>query len=82
MERFWEVDFSRGLALLLMVIYNFVFVLPLIIILFLALIGMKITDIKMWKERNRPYMRLLSGLLIIALGWLLIFIANGTINFG
>ena len=69
-------------ALMLMVVYNFVFILPLIIILFLALIGMKITDIKMWKERNRPYMRLMAGLLLIALGWLLIFIANGTINFG
>ena len=69
-------------ALGLMVLYNFIFVLPLLIILLLALAGMKITDIKMWKERNRPYMRLLSGLLLIALGWLLIFIANGTINFG
>ncbi len=69
-------------ALLLMVLYNFIFVLPLLIILFLAAAGMKITEIKMWKERNRPYMRLLSGLLLVVLGWVLIFIANGTINFG
>lgn len=69
-------------AFLLLVLYNFIFVLPLLIILLLAAAGMKVTDIKMWKERNRPYMRLLTGLLLIALGWLLIFIANGTINFG
>jgi len=66
----------------LLLIYNFIFVLPLLIILLLASFGMKITEIKMWKDRNRPYMRLLSGLLIIALGWILIFIANGMINFG
>ncbi|MEK6954753.1 MAG: GAP family protein [Candidatus Micrarchaeota archaeon] len=69
-------------AFLLMLLYNFVFVLPLIIILFLAYFGMKITDLKMWKEQNRGYMRLFTGLLLIALGWMLIFIANGTINFG
>lgn len=69
-------------ALGMLVLYNFIFVLPLIVILLLAAGGMKITEIKMWKERNRPYMRLLTGLLLIALGWVLIFIANGTINFG
>jgi len=69
-------------ALLLLILYNIIFVLPLVIILLLAVMGMKITEIKMWKQRNRPYMRLLAGLLIIALGWLLIFIANGSINFG
>lgn len=69
-------------AFLLLILYNIIFVLPLIIILLLAALGMKVTDMKMWKERNRPYMRLLAGLLIILLGWLLIFIANGTINFG
>lgn len=66
----------------LLLIYNFIFVLPLLVILGLALLGMKATELKMWKDRNRPYMRLLSGLLMIALGWVLIFIANGTINFG
>ena len=69
-------------ALGLLLIYNVIFVLPLLIILFLAFFGMKATELKMWKDRNRPYMRLLSGLTVIALGWLLIFIANGTINFG
>lgn len=74
-----QFDFT---ALLLLILYNFIFVLPLLTILALATAGMKITEIKMWKERNRPYMRLLTGLLLFALGWMLIFIANGTINFG
>lgn len=69
-------------AFLLLLLYNFVFVLPLIIILLLAVAGMKVTELKMWKDRNRPYMRLAAGLLLFMLGWLLIFIANGTINFG
>ncbi len=69
-------------ALGLMLLYNVIFVMPLLIILLLALFGMKVTELKMWKERNRPYMRLMSGLLMVALGWLLIFIANGAINFG
>ncbi len=74
-----QFDFT---AFLLLILYNFIFVMPLIIILLLAAGGMKITEIKMWKEQNRPYMRLMTGLLLVALGWILIFIANGTINFG
>lgn len=69
-------------AFLLLLLYNFVFVLPLIIILLLAFFGMRITDLKMWKDRNRGYMRLFAGILLITLGWVLILIANGTINFG
>ncbi len=69
-------------AFLLLLLYNVIFVLPLLLVLLLAYFGMKVTELKMWKERNRPYMRLLTGLLLIALGWLLIFIANGTINLG
>ncbi len=69
-------------AFLLLVVYNVIFVLPLIIILLLVFFGKRITDVKMWKHRNRAYMRLLTGLLLIFLGWLLILIANGTINLG
>lgn len=69
-------------AFLMLVLYNIVFVAPLIIILLLAAGGMKLYSIKKWKEMNRHYMRLLAGLLLIFLGWLLILIANGTINLG
>src|SRR3989338_6101166 len=69
-------------AFMLLVIYNIVFVSPLIVILILVAAGMKLNKISSWKQRNRPYMRLFIGLLLVALGWLLMLIANGTINFG
>jgi cytochrome c biogenesis protein CcdA len=69
-------------AFLLLVLYNIIFVSPLIIILVLVATGKRLYDIKRWKQVNRPYMRLLIGLLLIAMGWLLMFIANGTINLG
>lgn len=66
----------------LLVLYNLVFVSPLIVIIILFLLGTRITSIKMWKQKYRAYMRLFTGLLLIGLSWLLILIANGTINFG
>ena len=70
-------------ALLLLLLYNFIFVLPLIAILLLVYFGSaKIQDVKQWKQSNRGYMRLLIGLLLVVLGWVLILIANGTINLG
>ena len=67
-------------AFLLLVLYNFIFVLPLIIILILVAFGMGIHRIKEWKQGARGYMRLFIGLMLVGLGWLLIMIANGTIN--
>jgi cytochrome c biogenesis protein CcdA len=69
-------------AFMLLILYNIIFVLPLIIILMMVAGGVKLHRIKMWKQRNRPYMRLFAGLLLIGLGWLLMLIANGTINLG
>ena len=67
-------------ALLLLVIYNIIFILPLVIILFMVFFGTKIQYIQQWKQGNKAYMRLATGLILIGLGWLLILIANGTIN--
>lgn len=69
-------------AFMLLVLYNILFVAPLIIILFLVAGGVEVSKIKNWKEGNKHYMRLGIGALLIALGWLLILIANGAINFG
>lgn len=69
-------------ALLMLVLYNIVFVLPLVVILVLVAGGTKLPAIKMWKQETRGFMRLAIGLLLVALGWLLILIANSTINFG
>ena len=67
-------------ALMLLIFYNFIFVLPLVVILFMIYFGMKIQILKKWKQTNRTYMRLGTGIILVLLGWLLILIANGTIN--
>lgn len=67
-------------AFLMLVLYNIIFVLPLIIILLMIYFGAKIQNIKRWKQNNRAYMRLAIGIILIILGWMLILIANGTIN--
>ena len=69
-------------ALLLLVLYNIIFVMPLIVILILAYSGTRITMLKKWKQKNRRYMRLATGIVLIYLGWMLMLIANGTINLG
>ena len=66
----------------LLVLYNIIFVAPLVVILVLVASGKKLYEIKQWKQSNRGYMRLFIGLMLVAMGWLLILIANGTINFG
>lgn len=68
-------------AMLLLILYNIVFVMPLIIILLLVAGGTKLPAVKAWKQESRGVMRLAIGLLLISLGWLLILIANGSINF-
>ena len=70
------------IAVLLLALYNLVFVLPLIIIVGIILLGGKIYNVKRWKIKYRVYMRLAIGLILIFLAWLLIFIANGRINLG
>ncbi|OGY25059.1 MAG: hypothetical protein A2Z11_00345 [Candidatus Woykebacteria bacterium RBG_16_43_9] len=69
-------------AFLMLVLYNIVFVAPLLFILILVAFGVKLQNVKRWKQDSRGYMRLFIGLLLIGLGWLLILIANGTVNFG
>jgi len=69
-------------AVWLLLLYNLIFILPLLVILLLVLTGKKIHVIKQWKQESRSYVRLITGILLIFLGWLLILIANGTINLG
>ena len=69
-------------AFFLLILYNIVFVLPLVVILFLVALGTKVEKISAWKQANKGYMRFAIGFMLIGLGWLLILIANGTINFG
>lgn len=76
-----RIDFDFW-ALMLMLLYNIIFVAPLIVILFMVAGGTKISAVSKWKEESKGTMRLFMGLLLASLGWILILIANGTINFG
>lgn len=69
-------------ALLLLIIYNIIFVMPLVIIVALVLFGTKLHHIQEWKQINKGYMRIANGVILISLGMLLMLIANGTINLG
>lgn len=76
-----RINFNLA-ALGLMVLYNIIFVMPLIVILLMVAGGAKISKVAKWKEDSKGTMRLFMGLLLVSLGWILILIANGTINFG
>ena len=67
-------------AFLWLILYNIIFVMPLIVILLMVYFGYKIPRLKRWKQNNRTYMRLATGIILIFLGWLLILIANGTVT--
>jgi cytochrome c biogenesis protein CcdA len=67
-------------AVYYLLIYNFIFVLPLIIILILAFVGTNIGSIDEWKTKNKKLMRLVTGIMMIALGVLLILFATNIIS--
>jgi cytochrome c biogenesis protein CcdA len=60
----------RAFAYLLL--YNFIFVLPLIVIVLMIYFGASTLKLKRWREDNRKWMNLASGLLMLILGGLLI----------
>ncbi len=64
----------------LLVVYNFIFVLPLIVILILAYFGVSTKKMKDWKNKEKRWMRLAIGLVLIALGAILILWGNGWIG--
>jgi cytochrome c biogenesis protein CcdA len=57
---------------LYLLIYNLMFVIPLIIILFLVNFGMKAENIENWREKERGWMKLMMALLLITLGILML----------
>jgi cytochrome c biogenesis protein CcdA len=76
-----KLGFSAKI-LWLLIVYNFIFVLPLIIILGIVFFGVNTDQVKQWKDTQKKWMRLFMGVVMIALGILLILWANGTISFG
>lgn len=60
-------------ALIYLIIYNLIFILPLVVIVLLAYFGVKTNVMKEWKQSKRKWMRLAAGLLLIGLGIFLIY---------
>lgn len=59
-------------ALIYLLIYNGIFVLPLIAVLLLIYFGASTLRLKQWRQTKRKWMNLSSGMLMISLGTLLI----------
>lgn len=59
-------------AFIYLLIYNIIFILPLLVILLLLYFGTSTLKLKQWRQKNRRWMNLSSGLLMISLGILLI----------
>lgn len=76
-----KIGFSLNVFLLL-ALYNLIFVLPLIVILLLVYFGTNTKKISKWKNEQKKWMRLFIGIVMIALGVLLILWAKGIIYIG
>lgn len=74
-----KIGFSWPVFMLL-VLYNFIFVLPLLVIVFLVYFGVKTEKVKAWKDSKRHWMRLFIGLVMIVLGILLLLWSKGIIG--
>ena len=55
-----------------LIVYNIIFVLPLIVILFAFYKGLSAEKIEEWRKKNRAWMRLAIGLVLLLLGsWMI-----------
>jgi len=59
---------SYATAVPLLLLYNFIFVLPLLVVVAVAYFGASSETLESWRKKNRGLMRLLIGLFLIALG--------------
>ncbi len=70
-----HINKTFGIPYLLL--YNFIFVLPLIIMVFIAYYGVKAEKIQMWVENNKKWMRLAAGIVMIGLA---LYLLNSVYN--
>jgi len=58
----------------MLVVYNLLFIAPLIVILILFYRGTESAAIETWVKKFKPYMRLLTGLLLLSMAaWMVVF---------
>lgn len=62
-------------SLLLLALYNLIFVAPLVLILFLVYRGAESEEIELWRQKHKRLMRAIIGATLIALGSWMIWIA-------
>ena len=55
------------LGIFYLLLYNFIFVLPLIVITYAIYRGVKVEGINVWVQRNKRFMRLAAGLIMVFL---------------
>ena len=70
---------SKGLfstAVPLLLLYNFVFILPLFVIIGIAYFGTSSDRLEAWRKEHRGLMRLLIGVFLIVLGGYMIYSLN------
>jgi len=60
-----------------LVLYNFIFVLPLIIILIFVVKGIHWTAFEEWRQKHKGLMRLFIGLLLLGLAGWMVYAAGG-----
>ena len=76
-----KIGFNAAVIGYLM-LYNFIFVLPLIVILGLAYFGLATKKLEAWRTTNRKWMRLITGIVMLVLGVSLILFAMNIIRIG
>jgi cytochrome c biogenesis protein CcdA len=68
------------LAFYYLLLYNLIFVLPLVIIVILAAFGVRYEKMKAWKQSQKKWMRLVAGILLVGFGIFIIGYYGGLIN--
>lgn len=69
-------------AIIYLLIYNFIFVLPLLIIIGVVYAGRSIEALHEWQKKYKKWMRLAMGIVMVSLGFLLVLYARGVIVIG
>jgi cytochrome c biogenesis protein CcdA len=67
-------EYSSAVPLLLL--YNFIFVIPLLVVIALAYFGTSSDRIEAWRKEHRGIMRLGVGIFLIALGFYMVYSLN------
>jgi cytochrome c biogenesis protein CcdA len=60
-------DYTLANGLPLLVLYNLIFIMPLVLVILLVAFGMPSERVNSWRKENRRILRLIIGLTMIAL---------------